>query len=118
MVQFSDLKPSGTAHIYLDDRGRGWIDDTGMRVDTLVAKVLRNEPQTPAELVEEYPELTLAGIHAALAWYYDHQAEMDAESDRIHRMVEEARERQKSDPVHQKLLAAKAARDSQAARGT
>ena len=118
MIKFSDLKPSGTAHIYLDERGRGWIDDTGMRVDTLVAKVLGPDPQTPAELVEEYPYLSMARIHAAMAWYYDHQAEMDAEEERIARTVEEARERQKSDPRHQKLMAAKAARDAEAARGT
>jgi uncharacterized protein (DUF433 family) len=114
MVPFSDLKPSGTAHIYLDDRGRGWIDDTGMRVDTLVAKVLGPDPQTPAELLEEYPYLTLARIHAALTWYYDHQAEMDAQTERELRMVEEAREKQKDSPIRQKVRAYLAAREAEA----
>jgi hypothetical protein len=28
--------PSGTAHIVLDDRGRGWIDDTNVKVIEVV----------------------------------------------------------------------------------
>ena len=36
---------------------------------------------TPAELVEAYPELTLAAVHSALAYYYNHREEVDAETD-------------------------------------
>lgn len=31
------------------------------------------------EIQADYPELTLADIHAALAYYFDHQAEIDAQ---------------------------------------
>lgn len=31
------------------------------------------------DLVLHYPYLTLAEVHAAMAYYYDHQAEIDAE---------------------------------------
>ncbi len=34
---------------------------------------------TPDEMVKQFPPLTLAQIHAALSYYYDHQAEIDAE---------------------------------------
>jgi uncharacterized protein (DUF433 family) len=113
----SELKPSGTAHIYLDERGRGWIDDVGMRVDQVVAKiVLAPDRQTPAELVDEYPYLTLGRVHAALAWYYDHQAEVDALFAEESRLVEEGRARIKDTPQHRKLMAAKAARDAQTTR--
>lgn len=33
----------------------------------------------PEEIVRHYPYLTLAEVHAAMAYYYDYQAEIDAE---------------------------------------
>ncbi len=35
--------------------------------------------QSPDEIVTEFPLLTLADVHAALAYYFDHQAEIDAQ---------------------------------------
>ncbi len=35
--------------------------------------------QTPAQIVSEYPHLTLADIHAALAYYHDHREEINAD---------------------------------------
>ena len=32
----------------------------------------------PAQMLELYPHLTLGQIHSALAYYWDHQGEMDA----------------------------------------
>lgn len=32
---------------------------------------------TPAEIVEHYPTITLADVHAALAYYYDHRDEIE-----------------------------------------
>src|SRR3954451_14799262 len=34
---------------------------------------------SPDEIVSAYPSLTLSDVHAALAYYYDHQAEIDAD---------------------------------------
>ncbi len=34
---------------------------------------------SPDEIVEAHPHLTLAQIHDALSYYYDHQAEVDAQ---------------------------------------
>jgi uncharacterized protein (DUF433 family) len=34
---------------------------------------------SPREIVASYPPLTLAGIYAALAYYHEHQAEIDAD---------------------------------------
>lgn len=33
----------------------------------------------PEKIVEEYPQLSLADVHAALAYYYDHRDQIDAE---------------------------------------
>jgi uncharacterized protein (DUF433 family) len=114
MATTVDLKPSGTAHIYLDDRGRGWIDSTNVRVDQIVGDVIGPEKMTPERIIQEYPHagLTLAQIHAALAWYYDHKAEMDEQSARELAMVEEGRARQRDTPLVQRALAMKAAREA------
>jgi uncharacterized protein (DUF433 family) len=104
---------SGTKHILLDERGRGWIDDTNVRVDQVVADIIGVNKLTPGEVVERHPKsnLTLARVHAAMTWYYDHQAEMDAEFERERLMVEEGRAKQGNSPLVQKVLAIRAARE-------
>jgi uncharacterized protein (DUF433 family) len=34
---------------------------------------------SPAEIVAEYPTITLSQVHAALAYYYDHREEIEAD---------------------------------------
>lgn len=34
---------------------------------------------SPEELLQQYPHLTLAGIHDALSYYYDHREAIDRE---------------------------------------
>ncbi len=34
---------------------------------------------SPEEIRQGFPELSMSEIHAALSYYYDHKAEMDAE---------------------------------------
>jgi len=58
---------------------------------------------TPQSLHEAYPRLTMAQIHAVLAYYYDHQAEIDAEIDRCAREVEAARASGEETPGRKKL---------------
>lgn len=35
--------------------------------------------RSPEEIVRDWPQLTLADVHAAMAYYYDHLAEIEAE---------------------------------------
>ena len=58
--------------------GRPRINGTRITVRTVVTAVLR-QGQSPAEVLEHYPHLTLANIHDALSYYYDHQNEIDLE---------------------------------------
>ncbi len=44
---------------------------------------------TPTEIVATYPTITLAQVHAALAYYYDHRDEIRAEIEEERRFVEE-----------------------------
>jgi uncharacterized protein (DUF433 family) len=43
------------------------------------------------DIQRQYPYLSLAQIHAALSYYYDHQQELDADMDRRWRRVAEIR---------------------------
>lgn len=44
---------------------------------------------TPTEIVATYPTITLAQVHAALAYFYDHKDEIHAEIEDERRFVEE-----------------------------
>lgn len=44
-----------------------------------IAYRYERERQTPDEIVQAYPHLTLAQVHAALAYYYSHREEVDKE---------------------------------------
>lgn len=57
--------------------GRPCIAGTGIRVLDVVAVMLFHD-QTPSEIADAYA-LSLAQVHAALAYYYEHKAEIDAD---------------------------------------
>jgi uncharacterized protein (DUF433 family) len=99
-----NLRPSGTAHILLDERGRGWIDDTNVKVIEVVLDKLAYR-LTPDEIHSEHPHLSMAQIHAAFCWYYDHQAEYDAEIERQVREYDELWAANRDSPLRQKLRA-------------
>ena len=64
-------------HIRLDDRGVAWIDETNTKVIEVVMDKLAHG-WSPEEIHFQHPHLSLAQIHAALTYYYDHQADIDA----------------------------------------
>jgi uncharacterized protein (DUF433 family) len=51
------------------------------------------------EIRRQHPHLSLAQIHSALVYYYDHQAEMDGEIDRTIRASEDIRSRLGDGPL-------------------
>lgn len=57
--------------------GRPCIAGTGLRVTDLVMANLFHK-RSPDELVADY-EVTLAQVYAALAYYYEHRPELDAD---------------------------------------
>jgi uncharacterized protein (DUF433 family) len=97
--------PSGTAHIYLDDSGRAWIDNTNVKVNEVVLDKL-GEGLNPEQIFEEhYRRISMAQIHAALSYYYDHQAEFDHEIERQVQEVESLRAQSLDSPGRRKLRA-------------
>jgi uncharacterized protein (DUF433 family) len=75
------MQTVAAAHVLLDEGGVAWIGDTNVKVIEVVLDTVAYG-WSPAEIHAEYPELSLAQIHAALSYYYDHQAEIDAEIER------------------------------------
>jgi len=65
-----------STHIRLDQQGRAWIDDTNVKVSEVVKDWLAHG-SSPEEMCLQYPHLSLAQVHAALSFYYDHQAQFD-----------------------------------------
>lgn len=57
--------------------GKACIDGARIRVNNVV--FLHKDGANDAKILEAYPELTLAQIHAALAYYYANREEIDAE---------------------------------------
>ena len=58
--------------------GKACINSTRIRVLDIVAAT-EHLALSPDEVCDQYPELTLAQVHCALAYYYDHREEIQAE---------------------------------------
>jgi uncharacterized protein (DUF433 family) len=91
-----------TTHIHIDENGVAWIDNTRIKViEVAIDKIAHGS--SPEEMHFQYPHLSLAQIHAALAHYYDHKAEFDAEIEQQLREVDELREKAGESPGRQRL---------------
>jgi uncharacterized protein (DUF433 family) len=63
-------------HIARDERGVAWIDGKNVKVIEVILDHLAYGWSAEA-IHEQQPQLSLAEIHSALAFYYDHTAEFD-----------------------------------------
>ena len=89
-------------HILLDDKGSALIAGTKMKVIALVlAKTAYG--WSPEELKVNHPYLTLGQIHAALAYYWDHQAELDHEIEKRLERVERLQQHVRTPPLLERL---------------
>jgi uncharacterized protein (DUF433 family) len=77
------------SHLVLDEQGRALVAGTRTKVILIIRDKLAG--MTPEQIREAYPYLSLADIYASLAYYYDHQAELDAQIAREDREVAEMR---------------------------
>jgi uncharacterized protein (DUF433 family) len=91
------------AHIEVDKRGVAWIAGTTTKVIEVVLDKLAHG-WSPEEIQRQhYGNLTLAQIHAAFAYYYDHQAEMDAQIERDFKEYKELCASNEQSPIRAKL---------------
>jgi uncharacterized protein (DUF433 family) len=84
-------------HIEVDPNkcgGKPCIAGTRIRVwDVHVWHHLRG--QTPEQIVAEFPQLTLADVYAALAYYMDHREEIEQQMLEAEQFVDEMRRKQR-----------------------
>jgi uncharacterized protein (DUF433 family) len=87
-----------TVHVELrpnrDGEPRAFISGSRIRVQDIVSDHERHG-LTPEQVAREYPHITLAQVHAALAYFYDHREEilqqMKVDEDFASRMEAEQR---------------------------
>jgi len=77
-------------HVQIDANGVPIIAGTTMKVVELVIAQIAYG-WSPEELHFQHPYLTLGQIHSALAYYWDHQEELDADIERRFQFAEQAR---------------------------
>jgi uncharacterized protein (DUF433 family) len=99
------MPTTGTAHIHVDERGVAWIDDTNVKVIEVVLDKLAYG-WSPEEIHFQHPSLSLAQIHAALSYYYDHQQAFDAEIERQLQEVKAMAAQAGESPLRRRLRAA------------
>ena len=97
--------------IEIDEKGIPWITGANTKVVEVVLDKMAHG-WSPEEIHRQHPHLSLAQIHAALSYYYDHQAEVDADIERRDRYVEELREQQPDSPLRKRLQKIKRERSS------
>jgi uncharacterized protein (DUF433 family) len=88
--------------IELDEHGVAWVSGTKIKVIEVVTNQLAHGIR-PEEMRFHYPHLSLAQVHAALAYYYQHQAEFDAEIIRQANWAAEMDEIAKDSPLRLRL---------------
>jgi uncharacterized protein (DUF433 family) len=68
LVELSEVEPE-----HIDESGsRPVVAGTNIKV-AQIASETEHLGMTPDDIIEAHPHLTLADVHAALAYYYDHQ---------------------------------------------
>lgn len=95
--------------IQIDGNGVAWIAGANTKVIEVVLDKLAYG-WSPEEIHFQLPSLSLAQIHAALSYYYEHQVELDSEILRQKREVEALAQSNADSPLRQRLLALKKVR--------
>jgi uncharacterized protein (DUF433 family) len=89
-------------HVEIDGSGNAILAGTTMKIVELVM-AQHAYGWSPEELHFQHPDLTLGQIHSALAYYWDHQEELDADIERRSRFAEQARREAGPSPLAARL---------------
>jgi uncharacterized protein (DUF433 family) len=89
-------------HIVLDETKTPVIEGTMMKVIELVLDS-RSYGWSPEELYFQHPQLTLGQIHSALAYYWDHQEELNQDIARRLQQVDQIKQTLEPVPLETRL---------------
>lgn len=93
-------------HIMVSDTGTPTVTGTTTKVIEVALDRIAYHWDAD-EIQRQHPHLSLAQIHAALAYYYDHQSELDAAIAAQLDRVTELRQRTEDVGIRRKLLQAR-----------
>lgn len=92
-------------HIELREDGTPLIAGTTLKVVELIMAYLAYG-WSPEELRFQHPYLTMGQIHAALAYYWDHKDDLDADIERRGQLAEQMRRDAGPSPLAARIRAA------------
>lgn len=96
------LTKTSYEHVLLDENGVPVIKGTTMKVVELVT-AQRAYGWSPEEIQFQYPYLLMSQIHSALAYYWEHKQEIDAEIERRWELAEQLRREAGPSPLATRL---------------
>jgi uncharacterized protein (DUF433 family) len=91
-------------YVQVDEHGVPIITGTTMKVVELVT-AQKAYGWSPEEIHFQHPYLSMSQIHSALAYYWDHQAEIDADIENRLQTARQLRESAEPFPLADKLRA-------------
>lgn len=97
------MATSITTQLEVDENGVAWITGANTKVIEVVLDKLAYG-WSPEEIHFQHPHLSLAQIHAALAYYYEHREALDAEIERERQEAEQLKNQLSNSALRQKLL--------------
>jgi uncharacterized protein (DUF433 family) len=97
---------------YVERNAQGTLRVAGTRVSLASVVHAYWNGDSPEELVQSFPSLSLEKVHGALAYYLAHRAAIDGELDQVHERWTESRSaaQQHNAALREKLLRARATR--------
>jgi uncharacterized protein (DUF433 family) len=98
------MPPTGYPHLELRSDGKLWIIGSQTKVIEVVLDRLAHHWDAD-EIHRQHPHLQLGQIHSCLAYYYDHENEMDRLIDEQMKTVKDFRCQQGESQVLRKLKA-------------
>lgn len=96
--------PTAYEHIVLDENGIPWIEDANTKIVELIAAA-KAHGWSPEELTYQHAHVTLGQVHSALAYYWDHREEVEADLKRRAALIGEIRSELGDHPLIAKLRA-------------
>jgi uncharacterized protein (DUF433 family) len=91
-------------HILIDEHNMAFIKGTSMKVVELVTSI-HAYGWSPEELHFQYPHLSMSQIYSALAYYWEHKEEIDADKQRRFEYAERLRLEAGESPLAKRLRA-------------
>jgi uncharacterized protein (DUF433 family) len=99
----------GYKYVMIDEKGIPTIKPTRMKIELLI-KERRMFGFGVKRQQEGHPFLTIAQIHSALSYYFDHKKEIDRDIEEGEKFVEEMRKKMGPSPLAEKIRAIRESR--------